>query len=265
MAYIQEYWTNKEKRAEQAKKWTKKMTDAFPDEIKKAIQSTTTYHWTHVFDKPQKVNPNMEITVCDMDSVGMVKNMAFLNDQTGKKVAVLNFASYKNPGGMFIKGSKAQEECLCHASFLYNVLKEKTEFYEWNRSNKNRALYIDRALYTPDVCFPDGLFDLRCDVITCAAPNKSAAQKYQNVTDEQNTKWLRERIKFVLNIAMEQKVDILILGAYGCGVFGQNPTEVAQIFKEYLTTTYRCFEKVIFAIPDGNNGNMREFGIVFAD
>lgn len=90
-------------------------------------------------------------------------------------------------------------------------------------------------------------------LITCASPNKTTAQKWQNVSNEENSKYLRERIKFVLDIAKDNKVDTLILGAYGCGVFGQNPIEVAQIFKEYLTTTHKCFKKVIFAIPSGNN------------
>ena len=39
-------------------------------------------------------------------------------------------------------------------------------------------------------------------------------------------------------MAKENQVDLLILGAYGCGVFGQNVKEVAEIFKEYLDTSH---------------------------
>lgn len=103
------------------------------------------------------------------------------------------------------------------------------------------------------------------DVITCAAPNKSAAQKYQNVSDEENTRVLRLRIKFVLDIAKNNQVNTLILGAYGCGVFGQDPKEVASIFKEYLENSHKCFKKVIFAIPEGRDGNLEFFKSVFVD
>ena len=177
---------------------------------------------------------------------------------------MLNFASYKNPGGMFINGSKAQEECLCHASYLYNVLSQFTDkFYKWNNENKNRALYFNRALYSPGILFFDGVEDFYCDVITCAAPNKSAAQQYGKVSVQENTDVLKSRIKFVLDIAADNQVDTLILGAFGCGVFGQDAEEVAGIFKEYLSNSYGCFNKVVFAVPDDYTNNLSAFRKVF--
>ena len=88
------------------------------------------------------------------------------------------------------------------------------------------------------------------DVITCAAPNKSAGKRKYKVTDNENTKFLKHRIAFILNVAAAKNVDTLILGAYGCGVFGQDPYEVARIFRSYLTGEYKYFSKVIFAVPD---------------
>ena len=103
---------------------------------------------------------------------------------------------------------------------------------------------MNRGLYSPNIIFYKDGNCVSCDVITCAAPNKSTAQKYQNVSDEENTRVLRSRIKFVLDIAKDNYVDTLILGAYGCGVFGQDAKEVASIFKEYLNTTHKCFKKL---------------------
>ena len=145
------------------------------------------------------------------------------------------------------------------------MLSQKQDFYEWNKKHKNKALYLDRGLYSPNIRFERGnLFSCSCDVITCAAPNKSAAQKYQNVSDEENTKVLRSRIRFVLDIAKYNDVDTLILGAYGCGVFGQNPKEVAETFRECLNTSHKnCFSKVIFAIPKGRDNNLQAFEKVF--
>ena len=75
------------------------------------------------------------------------------------------------------------------------------------------------------------------DVITCAAPNYSAAHRYQSIGPEENRDVLTDRIKFIKDVAEDRKVDAMIAGAFGCGVFGQNPEEVAKIFKETFTMT----------------------------
>lgn len=254
MAYIKEYWTEKEKRAAQAKEHVKKMQEMHGDEILQSIMHTTIYDTSFLLDrKSEKVNT--EIIIVDADTVKAA------SQYSDGKTALLNFSSYKNPGGMFLKGSKAQEECLCHASTLYNVLSQfENSFYEWNRKNLNRSLYLNRGLYSPNIVFQYNGEEFYCDVITCAAPNKSAAQEYKGVEDRDNTILLRMRIRYILDIAMENKVDTLILGAYGCGVFGQNPEEVASIFKECLNTKHsNCFSKVVFAIPKGKDGNLEAF------
>lgn len=261
MTYIKDYWTNKEKRVEQARKHTNEMQEKYGNGgIAKAIKNTKLYDADFECNKSVK-EQNTEIIVKDLDTVHAGRRYNLCG-----KVALLNFSSYKNPGGMFINGSKAQEECLCHASYLYNVLsKFVTEFYDWNNKHKNKALYLNRGLYSPNILFKYGEILFNCDVITCAAPNKSAAQKYQNVSDEENTKVLKSRIKFVLDIAKDNNVNTLILGAYGCGVFGQDSTEVASIFREYLNTTHKCFERVVFAIPEGKDGNLEAFKRVFEE
>lgn len=262
MAYIKEYWTGKEKRAEQARKHTEQMETKYHKEIQESIRDTIYYLPEYECTKTIIKENAPRTIVDDIDSVSAI--LQYKKQNLNGKLAVLNFSSYKNPGGMFLNGSKAQEECLCHESFLYNVLFQKQDFYEWNKKHKNKALYLDRGLYSPNIRFERGnLFSCLCDVITCAAPNKSVAQKYQNVSDEENTKVLRSRIRFVLDIAKDNDVDTLILGAYGCGVFGQDAREVASIFKEYLSTTYNCFDNVVFAIPKGRDGNYQAFKEVF--
>lgn len=260
MAYIKRYWEDKKPRALTARNHTKVMQEKYGLDIQNVVANTKIYDDNSNF-RIISEDKETEIIVEDIDSVGAVMKYTY----NGVNTAVLNFASYKNPGGMFLNGSKAQEECLCHESFLYNVLKEfQTEFYDWNNQRKNKALYLNRALFSPEILFIRGAKQERCSVITCAAPNKSAAQKYQNVSDEENTKVLRSRIKFVLDIAKENNVHTLILGAYGCGVFGQDATEIANIFKEYLTTTHKDFGTVVFAIPRDKSGNFEKFVEVFS-
>ena len=252
------YWVNKEERAGLALAHTKEMEDLYKNEIEDCINETEVYNANSKFIE-KRLNDKQIIIVDEIDSVGAVFKYVNINEIT----AVLNFASYNNPGGNFINGSKAQEECLCHESYLYNVLKQHMGYYKINRKNKNKCLYTDRALYSPNVRFIRGDKDVFCDVITCAAPNKTAAQKYCNISDEENSKVLKERIEFILKIAQDNGVDNLILGAYGCGVFGQDPLEVAKIFKEFLLGKYKCFNKVIFAIPNKLEVNYRCFQRIF--
>lgn len=256
MTYIRENWSKHEERSEKAKEHITDMNERLKDEIIHSVK-TTCIHDTALLHT--NINAaKMEISVYDADSVNAIFRFQ------KRKTAVLNFASFKEPGGKFIEGSIAQEECLCHASCLYNVLAQFTDYYKWNNENKNRALYTDRALYTPDIVFEseDGKRTM-CDVITCAAPNKSAAQKYCNVSDKENAFVLESRIRFILSVAEEHEVKTLILGAFGCGVFGQNPQEVAMIFKKALLSEPWGFEQVVFAIPDGKNQNLAAFRHTF--
>lgn len=264
MAYIKDYWQDKEARAQKAQKHTDFMEKHFPNFIQNSIDNTI-YYFPNFECKKELPEVKTEIILDDIDTVSAI----FKYDTKDQKAAVLNFASYKNPGGQFINGSKAQEECLCHESFLYNVLVKCTDYYEWNNQHKNKALYLNRALYTPNIVFirkeNGSMIAKYYDVINCACPNKSAAKKYMYVSDKENTEALRSRIKFVLDIAKCEEVETLILGAYGCGVFGQDPMEVASIFKEYLDTTHKCFKRVIFAIPRGKNVNYEAFEKVFEE
>ena len=76
-------------------------------------------------------------------------------------------------------------------------------------------------------------------------------------------KTLKERIRFVIAVAALNRPDTLILGAYGCGVFGQNPFEVARIFKD-IFDEYPCmFDRIVFAIPNKNSKNYEAFEAVF--
>lgn len=257
MTYIKEYWSKKEQNAKKALEHTNEMKTKYEKEILDSIKNSKIYDTDFVCKKNEKI-VNTCIGLNNNDSVSTIFNHA------KGKTAILNFSSYKNPGGMFIKGSKAQEECLCHESFLYNVLSQlEKEFYVFNRTRLNKALYLNRAIYSPDIVFERDKYCVKCDVITCAAPNKSAAQEYQKVSNEENTKVLKSRIKYILDIAKENDVNTLILGAYGCGVFGQDAIEVATIFKEYLDTTYKCFDKVVFAIIDSGDKNFKKFETIF--
>lgn len=254
-----DYWIDKEKRAARAINHTKLMEQKFNTEIKKCIDESQIYTDSILCIPQQRYKT--KIVVKDIDSVSAVREYALK-----KKTCVLNFASYKHPGGMFLNGSSAQEESLCHESFLYNVLSMMQPYYDRNQQNLNKSLYTNRAIYSPNVMFfgKDNAIYFS-DVITCAAPNKKSAQDYCHISDEQNRRELISRIDFVLSAASLNQPEVLILGAFGCGVFGQNPSEVAEIFKECLNTKFKnVFDTVVFAIVDSTSINYKEFENVFA-
>lgn len=245
-----EYWARKKVLAERAKSHTEEMESKY----KKDIDISTYY--TKVYDDSDEFvsrdsNESQEIILSDDDTVAAAFKYG------DGKTAVLNFASYKNPGGMFINGSSAQEEFLCHHSFLYNVLNRKTNYYFYNMAHKNRALYENRALYSPGVLFEKEYKFKSFDVITCAAPNRGAAIEYGKVSEKENSDALADRIKFVLDIADHNKVDTLILGAFGCGVFKQDAAEVAKLFLKGIKNY--GFKKVVFAVPNKEAYNHQAF------
>ena len=240
-----DYSRQREDRRETAVRHTKEMADKYAAEISECIKNST------VYGGPDKA-PVRAGDKAAPDFFFVNKDTVSAARFSGSKKALLNFASFKHPGGGFINGSKAQEEMLCHSSFLYNVLKEFDGFYEWNNRNTNRGLYKDRAIYTPDVIF-DGT---KCDVITCASPNMSAGLKYGNVSAAENRKVLEKRIEFIRDIAEENSIEMLVLGAFGCGVFKQDPEEVAKAIKKAFAET--SVKRIIVAVP-GNDNNYRVF------
>lgn len=249
------YFTDKESRKKAAQAHTKEMDKNFSKDIANSISNSTIYGPDPVVLDQIRTVHDMTVLLVDEGSTDAIFNHA------EGKTAVLNFASYRHPGGMFFEGSSAQEESLCHDSFLYNVLRAFPNYYSWNEQHKNRALYMNRAIYSKDIFFFDENVVKKCDVITCAAPNLSWALRYRDTqTLNDNNAILESRIDFVLSVAADQGVDTLILGAFGCGVFKQSAHAVAKIFITLLKTKYKCFKKIVFAVPRGvNQSNYNAF------
>ena len=186
------------------------------------------------------------------------------------KVCVLNFASPTHPGGGVANGSSAQEESLCRISTLYRCLRtEETEslFYEPHKRIPGH-LYDPDIIYTPDVkvfrkdddrmdILPkDGWYSV--DVITCAAPNLNRAP----IDEREQYDAMRERAERILSVAAEKGAESLVLGAFGCGVFGNDPKIVAKAFRDALENCSGSFREIVFAIY-GKESNLDAFRDVF--
>ena len=194
----QNYFDNAYSRRKRAKEWTEYVAKKYESQISTAISTSTIYNEHDVFefeDSEKRTGYDIPCEVLVKDSVSGVIDAINAADT---KVCVLNFASYKEAGGKFIEGSKAQEECLCHESFLYNVLTTfKDKYYEKNCQSKNKALYLNRAIYSPGVIFERNKELYIADVLTCAAPNYTAAKQYCAVSKEENEKVLYSRLRCI--------------------------------------------------------------------
>lgn len=253
------YFQEKIWRAKAAEDWYKRMDIQASDDTKTSVALSKIYPET--FSNIRDIEDNSSLPIKDrILFIPMTTENAifkFTNQYKSRKICALNFASYKHPGGMFFNGSSAQEESLCHVSNLYNILENfKKDFYIPNKARLNNSLYNSNLIYIPDVMFfnpSDDYNSCRCDIITCAAPNRKAAKKYHNVSDNAILEALIDRCYHVLLAAATNDADILILGAFGCGVFGNKSYEVAFIFGVLLNTVFKnMIKEVVFAIPEMN-------------
>lgn len=261
-------WENRYARSQQAKEHTEVMDKEFKNEIQTCIKESRIYDTNEfTYYKAKKPYYNTEIKLIDTDSVSALINLdtELHNAHIEDAVAILNFASYKNPGGMFIKGAIAQEEALCHESALYNILSDKRfedNFYGPNHKRLNRGLYHSNMIYTYNVPFIDSNNNknIISDVITCAAPNRKVAVEYQHLPDAEVENAMRHRIRSVLTAAHVNSIKYIVLGAFGCGVFRNDPYAVANIFKDLLETDFKgAFKQAIFAIPNKKSPNYIAF------
>jgi uncharacterized protein (TIGR02452 family) len=187
------------------------------------------------------------------------------------RVAALNFASARNPGGGFLSGSQAQEEALARASALYPCLLSQPVYYEANRRGTS-SLYTDHMIVSPNVPVfrddHDQLIDEPWEVtiITAPAPNAAALDHKRPHLREQIEPTFRRRIENVLAAAVAFDQAALVLGAWGCGVFGNDPAMVARRFGEFLKeggAYAHAFTDVTFAVLDRGGATLAAFADVF--
>lgn len=185
-------------------------------------------------------------------------------------VAVHNFASASHPGGGVVNGASAQEECLCRRSGLYFCLNSPTMwdgFYKPHR-DAHDPIHNDDIIYTPgvtvfktDTASPQLMNESEwydVDVITCAAPNlrDQPSNRYntgdgnkQVVMKDKDLLALHEKkLRRILEVVLSEGCDTVILGAFGCGAFQNNPEVVALANKNVIKDYLHAFKNIEFAV-----------------
>jgi uncharacterized protein (TIGR02452 family) len=212
-----------------------------PDELERLLARTA------------KENGAARVTVTQETTAEAARRLA---EAGGGDVLALNFASARNPGGGFLGGARAQEEDLCRASALYPCVITQRDYYAANAAVP--GLYTDHMIYSPRVPFFRDR-ELRfleapytVSVLTAPAPNVGAYDLNAEGAKDALAQTLDRRAAFVLCAAEEHGHETLVLGAWGCGAFRNDPAQVADVFARHLASPRfaRSFREVCFAIFD---------------
>lgn len=212
-----------------------------------------------------------EVTKGEMCKITVTTEDSFSAACRYDNAFVMNFANAHNAGGGFMLGANAQEEALCRCSTLYSSINSKTakEMYRYNNTHIS-SVESDYMLYSPGVCVFRGS---RCEllekpfdvaVITVPAPNKRGAALFVSADKIKET--MTRRIRYLLAIAAEHGHKNIVLGAWGCGAFGNDPKKVSGYFRTVLVDEgWGCmFDEVCFAIYGTTDGkNYKAFGDTF--
>ncbi len=233
---------------------------------------------TSLYDSPlpasndiQGTLPNAQIEVTNESTFAALQRLSHAGLDN---IGCLNFASAKSPGGGFLSGAEAQEEALSRSSALYECLLQAPTYYERNRSHHS-CLYLDLIIASPQVPFfrndAGELLEepVLASVITAPAPNAGAVLHNEPDLVHEVEPTLRRRATQVLHAAVDTGVEHLVLGAWGCGVFRNDPHLVAKTFAMLVQPggSYATqFKQVIFAVfdPTMTGANFQAFKQAFA-
>lgn len=224
----------------------------------------------NLFEHDSKVILEDEDLSCEMHNktlFSVVKDTAIdIVRGENKTCCVLDYASYKDAGGLVEEGVNSQEESLCYPSNLHSILKEhQLDFYcKHIAEGMNYGFYSDESIFVNNVTlFRDSEFSLTTpkpfNVIVTAAPYAKIIKRYRPYLAKIINKFLFYRCKRVLEIAKYYKQDVIVLGPFGCGVFGNNVEILIRIWKYLLNNDFKnVFKKVIFSVPNFNGAEDEE-------
>ncbi len=226
-------------------------------EVLRAVQSTALFRpeqleslLGELAPRPSAPPPRIEVS----SETTAVAARRLLEAEGCEHVVALNFASAKNPGGGFLGGAKAQEEDLARCSALYTCQLRQPHYYATHRASHS-MLYSDHMIYSPDVPFfrddTGALLEapFLLSVITSAAPNAGEVVRHGGHESALVVPTLLGRARKVLALAASRGHRCLVLGAWGCGVFRNDPSQVAEAFAQLLEPAFAgAFERVVFAV-----------------
>eukprot|EP00470_Lotharella_oceanica_P011858 CAMPEP_0170198784 /NCGR_PEP_ID=MMETSP0040_2-20121228/68976_1 /TAXON_ID=641309 /ORGANISM="Lotharella oceanica, Strain CCMP622" /LENGTH=198 /DNA_ID=CAMNT_0010448833 /DNA_START=657 /DNA_END=1250 /DNA_ORIENTATION=+ len=152
-----------------------------------------------------------------------------------------------------------QEESLARSSGLFPCLLTQEDTFYIPHRNSQSPFYSSSVIFSPRVPFfkkDDGsLLDtpVYASVLTSAAVNAGVVRKRNgNKMDAKIMEENKKRMMLALKVAALKGQEVLILGAFGCGVFKNSPDEIAKTWMTCLANPMfeGRFQRVCFAVCD---------------
>jgi uncharacterized protein (TIGR02452 family) len=232
---------------------------AVSDAVARAVAGTRLYRpedYAHLeLPVAERTTPAVEVT----DETTSAAARRLVQGDGASDVAALNFASAKNAGGGFLRGARAQEEDLARCSALYACQVGQREYYDANRAFPS-MLYTDHLIYSPNVPFfrndDYALLSQPFCVTLLTSPAPNAGEASRRGEGHLVRQALERRARQVLTVAAHHRHRTVVLGAWGCGVFRNDPRTVADVFARLLADASFAghFARVVFAIYDRSAG-----------
>ena len=232
--------------------------------------------------QPSKTYPSTRVSLLEISTIEGCRFLATdAFSSQPRKLALLNFASARKPGGGFLSGAQAQEESIARSSTLYPTLMTATgqKFYTLHNKDTKDGIYSHAMIYSPGVLlFRDDRGSwldppVKVDVLTSPAVNAGVVLRS---TKRNDGKWereqeienvMRERMARILHLYEIQGAQDLVLGSFGTGVFQNDVGMVARIWAELLLSKgarfEQSFDNVVFAVL--GNDTFGEFQEVFGN
>ena len=222
--------------------------------------------------------PPTKVRVLNADSIDAALSLSSRTAATAptpnsKPVLILNMANAYHSGGGWEQGALAQEEALCYRSSLSFTL--KISFYpipEFGGIYSPTVVVIREGIAQGhnllDLTKPEELPVVSCvSVAAIRDPDivrdNTGRERYRRSRDRDT---MKEKMRLVLRIAALTRHRVLVLGALGCGAFGNPNVEVAQCWKEVFEETEfggGWWETVVFAVMEegGRTDGDGNFGV----
>lgn len=168
--------------------------------------------------------PKVPVTILNDDCIQVALDAKSMGHD---RVAVMNLASGTCPGGGYLNGAMAQEESICYRTTLGSTLAAvQSDVFPF----EHEVIFTPNVMVIKDRKYRDLPRPETISVVSVTAHRKAK----KTLTPDQVSQ-LERRIRQCLIACEEHKMQSVVLGALGCGVFQNNPVQVANCFRNVLS------------------------------